>query len=68
MDMAKQLHVSRQAYTNYENGTYEPSYETLIKISQILNVSIDNLLGNEGFGDGKEELIAEIEEAIKKHK
>ena len=44
--MASLLSVSRNTYTNYENGSYEPSFETLIKISNILNTSIDVLLDN----------------------
>ena len=44
--MAELLHVTRQNYINYENGTYEPNFDTLIKISQILNTPIDCLLNN----------------------
>lgn len=44
--MAILLNVSRRTYCNYENGKTEPSIKTLIKISQILDVSIDELVGN----------------------
>lgn len=43
-DMSKILHISRQAYANYENSFREPSLSTLFKIAQILNVTIDTLL------------------------
>ena len=46
-DISKMLNVSRQTYTNYENGSYEPTLCTLLKISKILDVSIDTLLNNE---------------------
>ena len=47
VDMAELLHVTRQTYINYENGTYEPNFDTLIRLSKILNTSIDCLLGND---------------------
>jgi transcriptional regulator with XRE-family HTH domain len=46
LKMAILLNVSRRTYCNYENGKTEPSIKTLIKISQILDVSIDELVGN----------------------
>lgn len=46
-DMAELLHVTRQTYINYENGTYEPNFDTLIRLLKILNTSIDCLLGND---------------------
>ncbi len=69
--MASLLSVSRNTYTNYENGSYEPSFETLIKISNILNTSIDVLLDNKEFLENQrktEELIAAIENITKDFK
>lgn len=69
--MASLLSVSRNTYTNYENGSYEPSFETLIKISNILNTSIDVLLNNKEFLENQrktEELIAAIENITKDFK
>ncbi len=48
-EMAALLNVTRQSYINYESGETEPSFETLKKISKILNVSIDALLDNEEY-------------------
>jgi putative transcriptional regulator len=45
-EMAKLLNVTRQTYINYESGEFEPSFKTLIKISKILEASIDELLDN----------------------
>lgn len=43
-DVAKELGISAQSYSTYENGR-EPNYELLCKISKYFNVSIDYLLG-----------------------
>lgn len=70
-DMASRLAVSRNTYTNYEKGSYEPNFNTLIKISKILNTSIDVLLNNTDFMSkqkGTDELIAAIENVIKEFK
>ena len=43
--VAKALHVSQRAYSNYENGSREPSIETLINMAEYFNVPIDVLVG-----------------------
>lgn len=43
--MAKMLGISHTAYMNYESGKAEPSQETLVKIAEIFDVSVDYLLG-----------------------
>lgn len=46
--MAEILNIPRGTYIHYENTSKEgrlPSYELLVKISEILEVSIDYLLG-----------------------
>ncbi|WDV47384.1 helix-turn-helix transcriptional regulator [Clostridiaceae bacterium M8S5] len=43
--IAKLLNVSKSTYSYYENNKSEPNYETLKKIADIFNVSIDYLLG-----------------------
>lgn len=42
--MAEQLRITDRSYQNYEYGKREPNIETLIQISFILNVSLDELL------------------------
>ncbi len=44
-DMAEKLNIVQPSYIRYENGTAEPSQETLIKIAEIFDVSVDYLLG-----------------------
>lgn len=43
--MADSINVAVRTYQNYEGGTRTPSYETLAILSNILDVSIDYLLG-----------------------
>ncbi|MFD2614466.1 helix-turn-helix domain-containing protein [Paenibacillus gansuensis] len=46
-DMADRLGITRQAYGNYESGKREPDYETLQKLADLFNVSLDYLLGRD---------------------
>ena len=46
-ELAKQMGVSPTNIYNYESGRTEPNIDTLIKLSKILNVSVDYLLGLE---------------------
>lgn len=43
-DLADYLNITRQAYGYYENGKRQPDYETLLKIGEYFNVTIDDLL------------------------
>ncbi len=43
--MADNLNFALRTYQTYEGGTREPSINTLIKLSKLLNVSTDYLLG-----------------------
>lgn len=47
VQMAKLLFLSETAYVNYETGKSDPPLSTLIKLSNILGVSTDFLLGLE---------------------
>lgn len=44
-DLAKKIGVTKQAITTYETGIREPSFRNLIKLSRVLNVTTDWLLG-----------------------
>ena len=46
VDVASKLGISQQAYASWERGIKKPTQENLVKIAQILNVSIDYLVGN----------------------
>ena len=43
-DIAKVLNVSQNTYSQYENGIIPLTAETLVKLSDYYNVSIDFLL------------------------
>ena len=44
-EVSTALGLTRNAFTNYENGYREPSLETLKTICQLFDVSADYLLG-----------------------
>ena len=44
--IAEKLDISQQAYASWERGVKKPTQENLVKIAQILNVSVDYLVGN----------------------
>ncbi|MBE7061986.1 MAG: helix-turn-helix transcriptional regulator [Clostridiales bacterium] len=43
--LAQKLGISQPSYIRYEIGTSEPSLETLCKIADVFDVSVDFLLG-----------------------
>jgi len=45
--VAKMANVTKNAISTYENGTRQPSFETLIRLAVIYRVSTDYLLGVE---------------------
>lgn len=45
VDVAEKLNLSVQAYSHYEIGRREPDFDTLKKLADLFNVSIDYLLG-----------------------
>lgn len=42
--VAQELGITRQAYNNYELGKRQADYETLLKLSELLEVSVEALL------------------------
>ena len=44
-DIAKILNVSQNTYSQYENGIIQLTAESLIKLADFYNVSVDYLLG-----------------------
>ena len=49
--MAKKLNISRPSYTRYETGEREPDFKTMVKISELLQVSIDFLINGKKNND-----------------
>lgn len=47
--MADAINVQLRAYQYYESGERSPAFDTLVKIADVLNVSIDFLLGRDDF-------------------
>lgn len=45
--VASKLNITQSTYSGYEAGKYEPGIELLISMSNLFQVSIDYLLGNE---------------------
>ncbi len=43
--VAKYLHIAQPSYIRYENGSAEPSIDTLIKLADLFDVTIDYLVG-----------------------
>ena len=43
--LGKSLNYGSTAIANYESGRNEPSLDSLIKIAEVLDVTIDDLLG-----------------------
>jgi len=47
--MAELLHIATRNYQKYEQGATTPPYETLVTLSDILDISVDYLLGRDEF-------------------
>lgn len=46
VELAKRLGIGQSSYADWERGKKNPTQENLIKLAQILNVSVDYLVGN----------------------
>ena len=46
VELAKRLGIGQSSYADWERGRKKPTQENLVKISQVLSVSIDYLVGN----------------------
>lgn len=42
--IASELNIAQPTYSSYETGTREPNIETLIKLADFYNVSLDKLI------------------------
>lgn len=42
--VADYLGITRQAYSNYENGNRTPDYEILLKLGEFFDVTVDEIL------------------------
>ena len=46
-ELGEKVGVKQNTFTNWEKGKREPSFENLIKLSDLLEVSLDWLFGRE---------------------
>lgn len=46
-ELGEKVGVKQSTFTNWENGKREPSYENLVKLADLLEVSLDSLFGRE---------------------
>lgn len=46
-DLSKFLNIAKSTYCGYELGTSEPNMETLIKLADFYNVTLDYLVGRQ---------------------
>ena len=46
VEIAEKLGISQPAYASWERGTKKTTQENLVKLAQVLNVTIDYLVGN----------------------
>ena len=46
VEVAEKLGISQPAYASWERGIKKPTQENLVKIAQVLNASVDFLVGN----------------------
>ena len=46
-ELAEILGIKRNTYSDWENGKTEPSFENLLKLADLLEVSLDWLFGRE---------------------
>lgn len=44
-ELGEKVGVKQSTFTNWENGKREPSFENLVKLADLLEVSLDSLFG-----------------------
>ena len=59
--VAEKLGINRTTYTKYETGVTEPSFEMLLRISELLGVGIDTLFN----GGAERELLSSVSDSKK---
>lgn len=64
-ELAEMLNVSQQVISNIERGVTAPDIEQLKKFADIYNISLDQLVGREFFGDDTDVVERKIISYIK---
>ncbi|MEO4053414.1 helix-turn-helix transcriptional regulator [Solibacillus sp. CAU 1738] len=65
-DLAEKMGFSRGQLANYEQGTRQPDFDTLQKLADYFDVSVDYLLGREIINTAKNNEISKEERDIAK--
>ena len=55
--VAKEINILQSAYSHYEQGISEPNFETLKKLANFFDVSIDYLLENDRSLSDTDEIV-----------
>ena len=63
-ELSEKLNIQRTTITNYENGNITPTAEKLPEIANILNTSVDYLLGRSDYIN-KADMVTQIRRATK---
>lgn len=58
VELASKLGIVQSSYADWERGKKKPTQDNLVKIAQVLNVSVDYLVGN---SEGKVDELDNIE-------
>lgn len=64
-DIAKKINESQQVVSNIERGVTMPDIEQLKKFADIYNISLDQLVGREFFGEDTDDIERQIISYIK---
>ena len=59
MGLGLKLNVSQKMISAYENGTHQPSIDTLIQMANIFGVSVDYIIENTNIRTPVEKLLKE---------
>jgi len=59
-ELADKLYVTSQAVSRWENGEVEPSINTVLEMSKIFNISVDDLVNDKPLEKEVDDLIEEI--------
>ena len=62
LQMAEKLNVGLHSYRKYESGHRQPSLAALVKIADILDVSLDYLLGRDEFIEKQKDSMRKSDE------
>lgn len=66
-ELGKKIGVAESTISQYETGKREPDFETLLKLGEFFNVSVDYLLRGEQYHEKTPALTAKDERDISKN-